>query len=88
MFLREKAKKYSDFRLRKGIIKNPIFGVKIWIERFWTIFAYIYKGWEVDIDNVFYDPKKMGKKYSKKVSDQRSSFDCIWVLDLCKKCTN
>ena len=55
----EAAKNFGYFELRKGIIKNPIFGVKMLIKRFESIFAYICKGWEVDHDHVFHHPKNL-----------------------------
>ena len=52
-------KKYGQFEPRKGIVKNPIFGVKSSIERILTIFAYICKGFEVDPNHVFHHQKKL-----------------------------
>ena len=70
-------KKSGYFELRKALVKIAIFRVKIPIKRNRLIFACICKGLEVDPDHVFHDPKKLRKKYSKKVSDLRNSFDWI-----------
>lgn len=50
-------KNFSHFELRKDIVKSPIFGIKMPIERFLSNFAYTCKGWEVDVDHVFHHPK-------------------------------
>ena len=50
-------KKYGHFELRKAIVKNPIFGVKMSIKQNQSVFACTYKRFEVDFDHGFYDPK-------------------------------
>ena len=41
------AKDIGHFELRKGIVKNPIFRVKLWKKQSCPIFAYTCKGQEV-----------------------------------------
>lgn len=77
MILYKLLKKFDHFELRKGIVKNPIFRLKMSVKRFQTIFAYEYKGQQVDFHRVFYHLQNKRKKYSKIVSDPRNSFD--WV---------
>jgi hypothetical protein len=59
MFAYNLTIKSGHFGLRKDIVKNPIFRVKQWIERFLPIFAYIYKGCQVESHRVFHPSKNL-----------------------------
>lgn len=57
MLLSKSGKKIGYFGLKKAIVKSPIFGVKMSINQFRSIFACICKGWEVDLHHVFHHPE-------------------------------
>lgn len=57
MLLCDFLKNFGHFRLTKAIVKNPIFGVKMSIKGFLSIFAYICKDREVNLHQVFHRPK-------------------------------
>lgn len=51
------------------------------IKRFLPIFAYIYKGFEMDFYHVFYHQENPRKKYGKKVCDPKNGLDLFWASD-------
>lgn len=62
MLLYKLGKKSGHFGLRKAIVKNLIFGVKMSIKRFRLIFAYSSKGKSMVFHRVFYDLENERKK--------------------------
>lgn len=49
--------KFRSFSTYESLVKNPIFGVKMSIKGFLSIFAYICKDREVNLHQVFRRPK-------------------------------
>lgn len=77
MLLYKLLKKFGHFQLRKALVKNPTFGVKMQIKRFQSIFAYTCKEVGGGFSLWFSSHKNPRKKYRKKIWDLRDSFDQV-----------
>lgn len=61
MLLYKLPKKSDHFQLRKALVKNPTFRVKMLIKRFQSIFAYTCKEFEGGFSSWFHPTKPKEK---------------------------
>jgi hypothetical protein len=59
MLLYKSMRDFDHFELKKSIMKNLSFGIKMPVEQFLSIFAYICKNCEDDINHVFHHSKNL-----------------------------